>query len=633
MMDFKALLEKYQALLAENAALKQEILSLKARLGIVAPMQPCGAIAPHEKIRLFMSLFKGREDAYARRWESRQGRSGNGAHAWFFFTDPAPAVLARKFGTALLTSSMVRRHEITFRSYDRFFPNQDTLPKGGFGNLIALPLQKMARENGNSVFINEDFHPYEDQWSFLAGIKKISPDELETLTRNLCNGNELGELKQDDEDGDKPWEKKRSTWTKDDFPPKVMVIRADMLYIRKEGITQKGLNALKRLAAFKNPDFYKTQAMRLPTYDKPRIIACSDETPEYICLPRGCDADIASSLYEAGVGVSWSEKTNTGRPIQVIFKGVLREEQQLALNAMLEHDKGVLAAATAFGKTVIAAKLIAERRTNTLILTHRRQLLSQWTSRLNEFLSIDEALPPDERKRGRKRQPSLIGQIGAGKDRPSGIIDVALMQSLARSVDIKDRIRNYGMVIVDECHHVPAFSFEQVLKQAYAKYVYGLTATPIRQDGHHPIIFMQCGPVRYRVDAGKQAATRSFDHFIIPRFTNFRVPPKESGETSSIQEVYSYLSQDEIRNQLIIKDVIDNHQHGRNALILTERTAHVESLAKLLGEKIPDTITLVGGRSVKDTCAALARIAALPTNRPLTLIATGKYIGEGFDEP
>ena len=317
-----------------------------------------------------------------------RSRSGNGAHAWFFFTDPVPAGQARKFGTALLTWSMSKRHEITFGSYDRFFPNQDTMPKGGFGNLIALPLQKKARENGNSVFIDEDFAAYEDQWSFLAQIRKLSADELEALIRKLCHGNELGDLKQDDEGDIKPWETKRMTWSRSDFPERVALVRANMLYILKSGISQRALNALKRLAAFKNPDFYKAQAMRMPTYNKPRIISCSDETPEYLCLPRGCEADVAALLTEVGAQAEWSDKTCSGRCINVTFNGTLQEEQRLALDEMLKHDNGVLAAATAFGKTVIAAKLIAERKTNTLILTHRQRLLAQWIVKLAKFLNI-----------------------------------------------------------------------------------------------------------------------------------------------------------------------------------------------------------------------------------------------------
>ena len=300
---------------------------------------------------------------------------------------------------------------------------------------------------------------------------------------------------------------------------------------------------------------------------------------------------------------------------------------------MLKHDIGVLSATTAFGKTVIAAKLIAERKVSTLVLTHRRQLLSQWTAKLSEFLEIDEALPVLEKKRGRKRKQSLIGQIGAGKSRPSGIIDVAIMQSLNSGDEVKELVKNYGMVIVDECHHVPAFSFEQILKGVHAKYVYGLTATPTRQDGHHPIIFMHCGPIRYRVDARKQAEKRPFDHYVIPRLTSFRAPLEEEGKEPSIQRLYAAIAVNEPRNERIVEDVVRCFQSGGNALVLTERTAHVALLAAKLREQIPDVIALTGGKGVKETREALTKVSEAPADRPLTLIATGRYIGEGFDEP
>ena len=751
------LLDKYRALLSESSVLREENEILKARLGITGPSRPNpprdpenhlplayeapdlpekkpprGApsqLDPAEKIQLFMSLFKGREDVYAKRWQNREGRagyapvcrnewkaglcrkpavkcfdchhqsydaldekvieahlrgsivaglyplrrddfchllaidfdeqgwqwdcaalrevcdtfdipvalersrSGNGAHTWFFFLDPLPACLARKFGAALLTCAMSRRHELSFKSYDRFFPNQDTLPKGGFGNLIALPLQKTARDKDNSVFVDENFRPYEDQWGFMAGIRRLSEEEIAGLIPRLSPGNELGALRKDDEEAKKPWETVRMRLSGSDFPQEVRLVKANMLYVEKEGISQRGLNAIKRVAAFRNPEFYKAQALRLPTYDKPRVISCSEETETFLCLPRGCETDVEAMLDEAGVRAAWSDHTCPGRRINIAFKGNLREEQIPATEEMLKHDIGVLSATTAFGKTVIAAKLIAERKVSTLVLTHRRHLLSQWTAKLSEFLEIDEALPVLEKERGRKRKQSLIGQIGAGKSRPSGIIDVAIMQSLNSGDEVKELVKNYGMVIVDECHHVPAFSFEQILKGVHAKYVYGLTATPTRQDGHHPIIFMHCGPIRYRVDARKQAEKRPFDHYVIPRLTSFRVPLEEEGKEPSIQRLYAAIAVNEPRNQRIVEDVVRCFQSGGNALVLTERTAHVALLAGKLREQIPDVIALTGGKGVKETREALAKVSEAPADRPLTLIATGRYIGEGFDEP
>ena len=573
-----------------------------------------------------------------------RSRSGNGAHVWFFFEEPISAARARKFGTSLLTYSMNKRHEIKFNSYDRLFPNQDTMPKGSFGNLIALPLQMMARKKGNSVFIDEHFKPYADQWEFLSSIKKLSENKVETLISNPFateNGKELGVLRRDDEESLKPWEKIPKVFiTRDDFPNKVNLVKANMIYVLKEGISQRALNVLKRLAAFKNPEFYKAQAMRMPTYNKPRIISCSDETNEYLCLPRGCEADVKNLLNKFDVDIEIVDNANYGRKINVEFNGNLRDEQLTATNELIKYDNGVLAAATAFGKTVIAAKLIAERKTNTLVLVHRQQLMSQWITKLSEFLIVNEELPMSEKKRGRKKNQSLIGQLGSGKENLTGIVDVAIMQSLNRENEVKECVKNYGMVIVDECHHVPAFSFEQILKNVNAKYVYGLTATPVRLDGHHPIIFMHWGPVRFKVDAKQQAEQRPFEHYVIPRFTSVRIPfdkdaanPAFGGKQFTIQELYSELTINEMRNQLIADDVIRNYEGGRNSLVLTERTAHVELLTKKISEKIPDVKNLTGKIGVKETRETLKRISETPPEKQLTLVATGKYIGEGFDEP
>jgi len=394
---------------------------------------------------------------------------------------------------------------------------------------------------------------------------------------------------------------------------------------------------LKRLAAFSNPEFYKAQAMRMPTGQLPRIISCSEEIAEYLAIPRGCEADLNVISEKLGLAIDCIDKTNHGKKIDVEFTGALRDEQSLAIGKLLEFDTGVLCGTTAFGKTVVAIRLIAERKVNTLILVDKVSLVSQWEKRLREFLSINETLPDANingvKKRGRKKVKTIIGQLGAGKDNLSGIIDIAVMQSLNRKGVVKECVKDYGMIIVDECHHVSAFSFEKVLKSVNAKYVYGLTATPSRKDGHHPIIFMQCGPIRYRDDAKKQAEQRPFEHFVIPRFTTLRVPLDKDEKNVSIQELYAEIVDCEMRNQLIIDDVVKNYESGRNSVVLTERTAHVELLAKRLSRRIPEVISLTGGKGTKESREILQRITDTPADKQLTLVATGKYIGEGFDEP
>ena len=762
-MEIIELIEKIKLLQRENHKLREEIRSLQIQLGIgeltkgkhelFAPdteikipkrafqqMEiPIFQITKNsdssEKIQLFKSLFRGRDDVYARRWENKKkgtagytpacgnewkygiclkpkiscsdcehkdylmltdevieyhltgrnslvvgiypmllndtcyflaidfddegwqndittlrqiclrfdipiaverSRSGEGAHAWFFFEQPVAASLARKFGSSMLTHSMNERHDVAFKSYDRLFPNQDLLPKGGFGNLIALPLQKEARANKNSVFIDDKFIPYEDQWSFLSAIRKLSEKCLEDLISKLCDGNELGALKTDQEEEPKLLDARVIKLTERDFPRALKIIKSNSLLIPKANISQRALNQLKRLAAFKNPEFYKAQAMRMATFNKPRIICCADETTEYLCLPRGCEADCNALLEKIGLEVVWEEQTNTGRKIDVEFKGILRDDQPTAIAKLLEHDNGILCGTTAFGKTVVAIKLIAERKVSTLILVNKISLVSQWKDKLSEFLIINGSLPDELIHGGEKKTPGrMIGQSGGGKNELSGIIDIAVMQSLSREGEVKEFVKNYGMVIVDECHHVSAFSFELILKSVNAKYVYGLTATPSRKDGHHPIILMQCGPIRYRDDAKKQAEKRPFEHYIIPRFTSFKVPTwwEKEEKDHSITDLYTEIVKDEMRNQLLIDDVIKCHAKGCNCIILTERTSHVEWLTKELGKRIPEVIPFMGKMGTKEKRESMTRISNLTKDKPLTLIATGRFIGEGFDEP
>jgi len=567
-----------------------------------------------------------------------RSRSGKGGHLWFFFEQSIPAMLARKFGTAILTHAMDKRHDIRFRSYDRLFPNQDTMPKGGLGNLIALPLQKAAREMGNSEFVDENLQSHPDQWAFLSGIQKIPGDRIEGLISELCPGHELGVLKIDaEEETSKPWETRKIQLLKSDFPARIDIVRANMLFVPKVGLSQRALNRLKRLASFKNPMFFRHQAMRLSTYGLPRIISCAEETAGYLGLPRGSETELAEILTDLGIDIRFIDKTNPGKNINVTFNGQLRDEQALALEQLLNHDIGILCGTTAFGKTVVAIRLIAERKVNTLILVDKVNLMSQWKKKLSEFLIVNETLPGQDltanKRRGRKKNTSIIGQLGGGKNTLNGIVDVAVMQSLSRQGEVRECVKNYGMIIADECHHASAFTYEQILKTTNARYIYGLSATPARKDGHHPILFMHCGPIRYRDNAKKQAESRPFDHYVIPRFTSMRVPLDSDEKEVPIQALYAEIVDNDFRNQQIVDDVLTNYKLGRNCIVLTLRTAHVELIAKKLRESVPDVVTLTGGMGVKTTREVFKGIAETPADKNLILVATGHFIGEGFDEP
>ena len=506
------------------------------------------------------------------------------------------------------------------------------LPNGGFGNLIALPLQGQARRKGNSVFVDESFIPYADQWAHLCEIKKMNADDVERIIKQHTHGDALGTLCSA-EPAEKPWEKKHKPQLSTlDFIGVQKVTRANMLFIPLSGLSARGRNQLLRLAAFRNPEFYKAQAMRLPIYDKPRIICAAEEQDGYLALPRCCEESLIDQLEQSSAAYEIDDQTCPGRPTRVSFKGTLRDEQQPAADALLAHNNGVLSATTAFGKTVVAAYLIAQRKVNTLILVHTQALLNQWKRSLSEFLEINEMLPELPKKRGRKKERSVIGQLGGSKDNLSGFVDIAIMQSLISENEVRDLVKDYGMVIVDECHHVSAVSFEQVLKEVNARYVYGLTATPTRQDGHHPIIHMQCGPIRYQVDAREQAQKRPFDHAVIPRFTAFAQPVTDE-KPWSISETYAAMQTDEARNRMIVSDVLDASRSSRTPIVLTERYDHAKLLASMLQEHCENVVLLSSKGSAKAKRELLERLNQIDSDAPLFLVATGKYVGEGFDLP
>jgi len=550
-------------------------------------------------------------------------RSGEGGHVWIFFCDAIPAWLARKLGTIILTYTMERRPQVGLDSYDRFFPSQDTLPKGGFGNLIALPLQKFPRGQGNSLFLDQELQPIADQWSYLAAIQRVSRKRVENIIEAVGPDDDaLGVQRVStlDEALEDPWtlplSRNHAEKSLDGkMPKRVRVILSSQQFIEKQGLPPALQNELIRLAAFQNPEFYRAQAMRMSTYGKPRLIACADDYPRYIGLPRGCFTAAISLLEAQNIDVTIEDERYVGTPLEVEFQGRLRLTQPEAVDALLQHDTGLLCAPTAFGKTVVAAMIIARRKVNTLVLVHRRHLMDQWRERLAVFLNLPV---------------TSIGQIGGGRRQQTGEIDVAVIQSLNRKGEVSERVRDYGQVIVDEAHHLSAFTFEAVLKQARAKYILGLTATPVRKDGHHPIILMQCGPIRYRVTMRQQREATNFIHSLIPRVTAFSVANEEP--EIGIQALYGALASCNIRNEQIFDDVLHVLEAGRSPLILTERVGHLELLAERLERFARNVVVLRGGRGKKKNMEALEKLAAIPDNEERLLIATGRYIGEGFDD-
>jgi hypothetical protein len=504
-----------------------------------------------------------------------RSRSGKGGHIWIFFERALPAITARKLGCVLLTRTMECRHQVGLDSYDRFFPNQDTMPKGGLGNLIALPLQRAPRKQDNSVFIDHDFHPYPDQWQFLSKIRRMPVDAAEEIVAEAQRKGDLIGVRMsitDDEEAQDPWtlppsRKRKERPIEGPLPKTVQIVRANLVYVESKDLPPAMLNRLLRLAAFQNPEFYKAQAMRLSTYDKPRVIACGTEFAQHIAVPRGCLTETLALLEAHKIRPEVRDERYAGTAIEAEFQGQLRPFQEEAVAKITAHDEGILCAPTAFGKTAVAAWLIARRKVNTLVVVHRQQLLDQWQERLGMFLDLPA---------------KSIGHIGGGKVDRTGCVDVAVIQSLYRKDEVKDFVAEYGQVIVDECHHISAFTFEQVMRQVKAKYVVGLTATPTRKDGHHPIIYMQCGPVRFSMSARTMTETTPFEHKVTARHTEFRMAADLNDFT--IQDIYAALVNDVPRNEMIANDIVRAVESGRCPLLLTGRTEHLQYFAaKLAG--------------------------------------------------
>ncbi len=540
-------------------------------------------------------------------------RSGQGAHVWIFFADPVPAREARQLGAALISHTCDRTRQLSLGSYDRLFPNQDTLPKGGFGNLIALPLQKQPRALGRSVFVDEHLEPYPDQWGFLASFRPFFRTELEdAILRASGNRHPLDVALALEEDC-KPWQRRAPEPTRVSglLPESLTLVLANQIFIAKAELPQPLSNRLIRLAAFQNPEFYKAQAMRLPVWNKPRIIGCAENYPQHIGLPRGCLDAMLALLHDNGINPAFKDERLTGRKVTAKFIGILRKDQKAAVREMFRHEIGVLYAPTAFGKTVTAAALIARRKVSTLVLVHRADLLRQWKERLSNFLDVSKG---------------EIGVIGGGKKKLSGKIDIAVIQSLSRREDVGELLDGYGQIIVDECHHLSAFSFEAILKQAKAKYVVGLTATPVRRDGQQPIIFMQCGPIRHSAARPENLPTQQA---VWPRILFAPEIPLDS----PIQEVFRILANDVARNRRIAEDVSTAYREGRKVLVLSERTDHLPLLQEALGDEVEHCFVLHGRLSKKQRSKVFAELDALDESAPRVLLATGRLIGEGFDHP
>ncbi|MGR5457944.1 TOTE conflict system archaeo-eukaryotic primase domain-containing protein [Vibrio sp. PNB22_1_1] len=539
-----------------------------------------------------------------------RSRSGQGAHVWIFFAQATDAKVARQLGFYLLDEAMKIHGALSFDSYDRLFPNQDVLPIGGIGNLIALPLQKQARLNGNSVFVDHSFTPYSDQWEVLASTARLSIEKIELLLESRVDH------RNDGEDGAsiKPWERTVNTSAAIPDKPKALdIVLANRLYLPISQVPNPLIAQFKKLASFSNPKFFKAQGLRLSTNGIARFICLAELDSGYLSLPRGCWDDLQAICLELEIALQVTDNRFAGQVLtDMTFVGSLRLAQSKAIDELMQHDIGVLHAPTAFGKTVTAIGLIQRRGVNTLVLVHNKQLVDQWQERLKAFTQgID------------------IGVFTGSKKKPTGQVDIATYQSLINRSDnsVHALVKEYGQIIVDECHHLSAPQYEQVLSEAHAKYVVGISATLERRDGHQPIIFMQAGRVRHTI---KSDRNNQFAQVLERRELNLEVPLHLSSNDPKphISEIYRWLMLHPIRNATIVEGIQNEVSNDRVPIVLTERREHANIIAGLLNDVGITHQILVGSMKKKQQAEVMSKLDSTQV-----IVATGRFVGEGFDLP
>lgn len=540
-----------------------------------------------------------------------RSRSGKGFHLWIFFENKIKAITARKLGSLLLSKTMEIRDSLKIESFDRMFPNQDFLPKGGYGNLIVLPLQTEPSKYGNSVFVDRSFIPYNNQYTYLSSIVKMTEEEVFNTIKILSSNTvDIGHQSFDKKDEVK--DKQKNNYK---FPKEINILLSDMIYIDKANLSASVKNAFRRLASFANPVFYMKQRNRMSVRDVPMVIDCSKEDEKYIKIPRGTLEYLIFLCNENHIKINIKDIRNNGKKIDIKFNGSLRGDQNTALKEMLKYETGILEAPTGFGKTVTCCKLIAERSVNTLIIVFSLQLIKQWEERLKFFLNIDD-----------------VGQIGGGKNKVTNRVDIASIKTIYNNGKFNDIVKSYGMIIIDECHHSSAYTYESALNTVNAKYVYGVSATPEKENGHTPIINMQCGNIRYKVDLKEFNKNLNLSMKVYHKKLHLNFVDKNITDYS-LNEIYSFISKDVIRNSMVIKDIEKEFNEGKNILVLTERIEHLEYLNERLSKLTKNIFIYRGGLGKK----LLKRYDELNSNliqnkENKIIIATSSCIGEGFDD-
>jgi superfamily II DNA or RNA helicase len=535
-----------------------------------------------------------------------RSRSGDGGHVWALFAGAVRASTARRLGVHLVREAMTVRAELDLASYDRLFPTQDFMPSGSFGNLIALPLQGECRKRGTTVFLDPGtMEPFPDQWECLSSAEPLSVEVLEELVAGL------GEL----ETGPDARTYRRSvTGRSIAEPPATIAARAGaMLAIDRIGVPPALVAALKHAASLHNPEFYEKERMRFSTWNTPRFIRCYRESVGQLLLPRGLRETAERIVREAGSTLVVTDAYTEFTPIGIELQATLTSDQFDAVESLAAHDLGMLVAPPGSGKTVVGCGLIARHRVPTLVIVDRKPLVEQWRERLVTHLDLDV---------------KQIGQLGGGRSKTKGVVDVVMVQSLARRDDVAEFTAGYGLVIVDECHHVPAVSFERAVREIPVRRWVGLTATPYRRDGLQAMMAMHCGAVRHSMSAPAEAARHSLQLIV------HETAHQSTQDWQHIQATFRDLVEDDTRTASICDDIAAASTGGRNCLVLTRWTEHLEVIATELKSRGVDVLVLHGQMGKKARAAILEKLEQPPRRDiGLVLAATSSLLGEGFDCP
>ena len=559
-----------------------------------------------------------------------RSRSGRGAHVWIFFRRPVDAAAARNFGFLLLDKGLSAINLKSFHYYDRMYPSQDV--SDSLGNLVALPLQGQALKAGNSAFVDENWNAFPDQWGKLFETARLTREDVERLTfrwQTELSGNREASFYADPKKRPKPWNRKEE-FVRSDVTGRLHIVLADGVYVDALNLQPRLQNQIRALAAFDNPVFYKNKRLGYSNYYNFSTVYLGEDTEGYIKIPRGLLETLTQKCEQAGIVYDVEDHREKGRPIRVSFRGELREQQKPAAESLLSGDTGVLSAATAFGKTVVCSYLIARRRVNTLILLESTDLISQWEEELNRFLKIDEDAPEYRTKTGRvKKRDSVIGTLKGGRDTLTGIIDIAMIGSLYKKGEFHERLNSYGMVIMDECHHAASATAQEILKKVNARYVYGVSATPVRSDSLEKINFFLLGPVRHKYTALERTAEQGIDYLVYPRYTR----TVDFSNKTDTNAAYALISENADRNRQIAEDIRACVNTGRNPVILTRYKEQARLIYGQVQDDADAVFLLYGDQSAKENEEVRRRLKELPPEKTMILIATGQKIGEGFDCP